>query len=216
MVHRMKNLLNGVRRSSSLVSDKNATWLRTVIVAEGPFLPHLNHWAWPEACPRHGGPCRSCALLTHLPFVSGKMRIADPTHIPVKSTKSFPLFCALVALVSSPAVGGEKPNVVIIYGDDVGFGDLGAYGAKLIPTPNLDKLAAEGLRFTDGHCSAATCSPSRFSMLTCTHGFRHGVRVLAAYAPMKITPDMFKVWEHSPETVRAIDAAVEELKVYEE
>ena len=43
-----------------------------------------------------------------------------------------------------------KPNVIIIYGDDVGYGDVGVYGSKKIPTPHLDQLAAEGLRFTDG------------------------------------------------------------------
>ncbi len=85
----------------------------------------------------------------------------------------------------------EKPNVVIIYGDDVGYGDVGIYGSKLIPTPNIDRLASQGLVFTDGHCSAATCTPSRFSMLAGIHGFRHGVRVLAPNAPAKITPDMF-------------------------
>jgi arylsulfatase A len=85
----------------------------------------------------------------------------------------------------------EQPNVVIIYGDDVGYADVGAYGSELIPTPNIDRLAQEGLMFTDGHCSAATCTPSRFSMLTGIHGFRHGVRVLAPNAPMKIKPDMY-------------------------
>ncbi|MBT8037152.1 MAG: arylsulfatase [Verrucomicrobiae bacterium] len=89
------------------------------------------------------------------------------------------------------AQASSTPNVVIIYSDDVGFGDLGAYGSKLIPTPHLDELAAEGLKFTDGHCSAATCTPSRFSMLTGIHGFRHGVRILAPNAPMAIKPEMF-------------------------
>lgn len=89
------------------------------------------------------------------------------------------------------AHAADRPNVVIIYGDDVGYGDVSAYGSKLIPTPNIDKLASEGLMFTDGHCSAATCTPSRFSMLTGIHGFRHGVRVLPPNAPMKIKPDMF-------------------------
>lgn len=102
----------------------------------------------------------------------------------------FSLF-AIVFLISPVVHSAEKPNVVIIYGDDVGYMDIGAYGSKLIPTPNLDKLASEGLVFTDGHCSAATCTPSRFSMLTGIHGFRHGVRVLAPNAPSKITPDMF-------------------------
>lgn len=85
----------------------------------------------------------------------------------------------------------QKPNVVIIYGDDVGFGDVGAYGAKLIPTPSIDKLASEGMMFMDGHCSASTCTPSRFSMLTGIHAFRHNVRILAPNAPMKIKPNMF-------------------------
>lgn len=96
------------------------------------------------------------------------------------------LICAIASLTAA-----ERPNVVIIYGDDVGYADVGAYGSKLIPTPNIDKLASEGLMFTDGHCSAATCTPSRFSMLTGIHGFRHGVRVLAPNAPSKITPEMF-------------------------
>lgn len=91
--------------------------------------------------------------------------------------------------VSTPLA--EKPNVVIIYGDDVGYGDVGAYGATLIPTPNIDRLAREGLMFTDGHCTAATCTPSRFSLLTGIHGFRHGVRILAPNAPLKIKPEMF-------------------------
>ena len=70
------------------------------------------------------------------------------------------------------SVANTNPNVVIIYGDDVGYGDVGAYGSVKIPTPNIDALAATGLRFTDGHSTAATCSPSRFSMLTGIHGFR--------------------------------------------
>lgn len=92
-----------------------------------------------------------------------------------------------------PAWGwaADQPNVVIIYGDDVGWGDLGCYGAEKIPTPNLDQLAADGLRFTDGHCSAATCTPSRFSLLTGVHAFRHGIRILAPNAPMAIKPDTF-------------------------
>ena len=72
---------------------------------------------------------------------------------------------ALPLLVS----GNSKPNIVIIYGDDVGYGDVGAYGSTMIPTPNIDRLAAEGLRFTDGHCAAATCTPSRYSLLTGIH-----------------------------------------------
>ena len=109
----------------------------------------------------------------------------------MRSTAAFALSFTL--LVTSPfaAPATEKPNVVIIYGDDVGYGDVGAYGATLIPTPNIDRLAREGLIFTDGHCTAATCTPSRFSLLTGIHGFRHGVRILAPNAPLKIKPEMF-------------------------
>lgn len=84
----------------------------------------------------------------------------------------------------------SKPNVVFIYGDDVGFGDVGVNGSKLIPTPNIDRLASQGLNFTDGHCSAATCSPSRFSLLTGVYGFRYGVSVLPPNAPLTIPTDI--------------------------
>jgi arylsulfatase A-like enzyme len=84
----------------------------------------------------------------------------------------------------------QRPNVVIIYGDDVGLGDVGAYGAKLIPTPNIDRLAEEGVLFSDGHCTAATCTPSRFSMLTGTHAFRYNARILPPNAPLLIPTDL--------------------------
>ena len=112
-----------------------------------------------------------------------------------------PLFLILVVLLAlghASWAAKEKPNVVIIYGDDVGYGDVGAYGGKMIPTPNIDRLAAEGLLFTDGHCAASTCTPSRFSLLTGIHGFRHNARVLPPDAPLivpldKLTlPKMFK------------------------
>jgi arylsulfatase A len=100
--------------------------------------------------------------------------------------------CAALAAAAGPVIAEtrETPNVVIIYGDDVGFGDVGAYGSEMIPTPNIDRLAAEGLRFTDGHCTASTCTPSRFSMLTGVHGFRHSVRVLPPDARLIIPTDV--------------------------
>lgn len=90
-----------------------------------------------------------------------------------------------VSAVSS----GRKPNVVILYGDDVGYGDVGAYGSQLIPTPHIDRIASRGLLFTDGHCTAATCTPSRYSMLTGHYGFRNGVSVLPPDAPLCIPTD---------------------------
>jgi len=65
----------------------------------------------------------------------------------------------------------KLPNVIFILADDIGYGDLGCYGGK-IPTPNLDELAAGGIRFTDAHSPAALCAPSRFSMLTGSYPYR--------------------------------------------
>lgn len=97
-----------------------------------------------------------------------------------------------VALASSALAVSERPNVVILYGDDVGFGDVGVYGAKQIPTPNIDRLAAQGLRFTDGHCSAATCTPSRYSLLTGNAAFRKkGTGILPGDAKMAVLPEQF-------------------------
>ena len=66
------------------------------------------------------------------------------------------------------------PNVVIFLADDLGYGDLGSYGNPIIPTPNLDRLASEGMRFTDFHSAGTVCSPSRASLLTGRHPYRMG------------------------------------------
>lgn len=68
--------------------------------------------------------------------------------------------------------GTERPNVVVIMADDLGYGDLSCYGATELQTPNIDRLAKEGLRFTSGYCSASTCTPTRFSFLTGQYAFR--------------------------------------------
>jgi arylsulfatase A-like enzyme len=105
----------------------------------------------------------------------------------MKKSKNVVLF-SLIGLTAFAAT--DKPNVVIIYGDDVGFGDVGYHGSELIPTPNIDRLAMNGIAFTDGHCSAATCSPSRYSMLTGIHAFRDGVAILPPNAPLSISTEI--------------------------
>lgn len=67
----------------------------------------------------------------------------------------------------------SRPNVVVIMADDMGYGDLSCYGATSLTTPNIDRLAAGGRRFTSGYCSASTCTPTRYSLLTGTYAFRH-------------------------------------------
>ncbi len=78
-------------------------------------------------------------------------------------------------LLAGNAVATEqtaKPNIIVIMADDLGYGDVSCYGASGVTTPNIDKLASEGLRFTSGYCSASTCTPTRFSFLTGTYAFR--------------------------------------------
>jgi arylsulfatase A-like enzyme len=83
-----------------------------------------------------------------------------------------------------------KPNVVIIYIDDLGYGDVSCYGATKVSTPNIDNLAAIGIRFTNGHSSSATCTPSRFSMLTGGYAFRQeGTGIAPGDAAMIIKPE---------------------------
>ncbi|MCB5164538.1 sulfatase-like hydrolase/transferase [Streptomyces bambusae] len=75
------------------------------------------------------------------------------------------------------------PNFVVILADDLGYGDLGAYGQKLITTPRIDRLAAEGLRFTDAYSTAAVCAPSRCSLLTGLHTGHSAVRANPGSTP---------------------------------
>ncbi len=65
--------------------------------------------------------------------------------------------------------GIPKPNIIYILADDLGYGDLGCYGQDLIETPNMDKLAAEGMRFTQHYSGSAVCAPSRCVLLTGKH-----------------------------------------------
>jgi len=92
-------------------------------------------------------------------------------------------------ILASVAFAQARPNVVVIYTDDLGYGDTTAYGATAIKTPNIDRLAKEGLRFSDAHSEAATCTPSRFALLTGEYAFRKpGRGVLPGNAALVIEP----------------------------
>ncbi|ENM5926809.1 arylsulfatase [Vibrio mimicus] len=87
-------------------------------------------------------------------------------------------------------MSNTQPNVIILYADDLGFGDLSCYGANDIPTPNLDQLAAEGLKFDQAYATAATCTPSRYSLLTGSYPWRNpDAAVLPGDAAQIITSD---------------------------
>jgi len=92
----------------------------------------------------------------------GTLLLAPPVALHVAEAASAPV---------KPAPE-SRPNVVVILADDIGYGDLGCYGATKVKTPNCDKLASQGLRFTDAHSVASVCTPTRYSFLTGEYAFR--------------------------------------------
>ena len=79
---------------------------------------------------------------------------------------------ALVIPTATSAGAAEessKPNIVFLLADDLGYGDLGCYGQTKIKTPNIDRLAAEGMRFSDFYCGCTVCAPSRCTLMTGKH-----------------------------------------------
>ena len=86
--------------------------------------------------------------------------------------KFLPCIKGLLFVCLSFLTCGQKPNVIVIYVDDLGFGDLSCYGSKTIKTPNIDQLARKGLMFTQAHTTSATCTPSRDSLLKGEYAFR--------------------------------------------
>ncbi len=98
-----------------------------------------------------------------------------------------PVLPLIIAVVSARA----NPNVIVIIADDLGYGDVSCYGATAFKTPNIDRLAEEGVRFTSGYCTASTCTPTRYSLLTGTYAFRHeGTGIAPPNGPLTIDPGM--------------------------
>lgn len=94
----------------------------------------------------------------------------------------------LLAAARGAAPAG-RPNVIVILADDLGYGDVGCYGATKIKTPNTDRLASQGLRFTDGHCTASVCTPSRYSLLTGQYAWRKpGTGIASSKTPLLMEP----------------------------
>lgn len=101
----------------------------------------------------------------------------------------FHLATALLLGFATSLGAQEKPNIIYILADDVGYGDLSCYGATRVNTPNLDRLAARGLRFTDGHAPSATCTPTRYATLTGEYAWRRkGTDILPGDAALIIEP----------------------------
>jgi arylsulfatase A len=95
---------------------------------------------------------------------------------------------ALLIVSASPpghAVQARKPNIIFILADDLGYGDIGPYGQRHIMTPNLDRLASQGLRFTNAYAGAAVCAPSRSVLMTGLHTGHTPVRANAGTIPLR-------------------------------
>lgn len=103
------------------------------------------------------------------------------------------LFAAIAPFTAAVAPAADKPNIILILADDIGYGDLSCYGAKMVQTPNLDRLAREGRRFTDAHSPAASCTPSRRALLTGRYSWRQpeGSRIAPGDEAITIKPGTF-------------------------
>jgi arylsulfatase A-like enzyme len=102
------------------------------------------------------------------------------------------LMASPASLIAAKATGPQaQPNIIIILADDLGVGDMSCAGATTIKTPNIDRLAAEGVRFTQGYAPSATCTPSRYSLLTGEYAWRQKAKsntILDGDAPLCIEP----------------------------
>ena len=102
---------------------------------------------------------------------------------------------ALSALLLLPVVAsgaGKHPNVIIIMADDLGWGDVSAYGNRTLSTPHIDSLAMGGVCFTDGHASSATSTPSRYALLTGMYPWKNkDAKILPGDAPLLVSPQQF-------------------------
>ena len=102
------------------------------------------------------------------------------------------IYAGNIPLSAKRHLTNAMPNVIVIMADDIGYGDLECYGTKSIKTPNVNKLARNGIRFTNAHAVAATSTPSRYALLTGEYPFRKkNTDVAAGNAGMIIRPEQF-------------------------
>src|SRR5687767_14920252 len=96
------------------------------------------------------------------------------------------LFAGVVTNGVAGATAARPPNIIFLLADDLGYGDLGSYGQKLIRTPRLDRMAREGMRFTQHYAGAPSCHPSRCVLFTGKHGGHSRIR---ANSKMPLLPE---------------------------
>ncbi|MCK5465655.1 MAG: sulfatase-like hydrolase/transferase, partial [Bacteroidales bacterium] len=88
----------------------------------------------------------------------------------------FLIIIGILTMTPCFAVPGQHPNIIFIMADDLGYGDLGCYGQDKIQTPNIDKLAREGMRFLQAYAGSTVCAPSRCSLMTGMHNGHNRIR----------------------------------------
>jgi len=100
------------------------------------------------------------------------------------------LALAMLVTALTSATAAVKPNIVFILADDIGYGDLACYGAKMVKTPHCDQLTREGVRFTDAHATGSVCTPTRYAFITGQYAWRNplGAGILSGEAPLAIDP----------------------------
>ena len=90
------------------------------------------------------------------------------------------------------SIDKQHPNIVLIVADDLGYGDLSCYGADAIQTPGMDRIANEGIRFTQGFCTAATSTPSRYALMTGMYPWKNkDAKILPGDAPLIINESQY-------------------------
>ena len=101
---------------------------------------------------------------------------------------------ALLLFSCAEKVEEVKPNVIIVYMDDLGYGDVGYNGAKKLKTPNMDALAKGGMNFNNGYATSATCTPSRYALLTGVYPWREKrAKILPGTAPLIIGTEQMTI-----------------------
>lgn len=112
---------------------------------------------------------------------------------------ALPLIAVILATMPTvlPVAAASKPNIIILYADDLGYGDVQCYNRERgkIPTPHIDRLASQGMRFTDGHSSSGVCSPSRYTLLTGRYHWRSRLQrgIVQVFGEPLITPDRMTI-----------------------
>ncbi|MBI4892869.1 MAG: arylsulfatase [Acidobacteria bacterium] len=126
-----------------------------------------------------------------MPDRSSRRSTPGALRVPgLSSRRDFLKFAPLAAVAEGARARPGKPNIIFILADDIGYGDLSCYGAERVRTPNVDRIAREGIRFTDAHAPASVCTPTRYAALTGQYAWRNpaGDHILSGEAPLSIDP----------------------------